>query len=282
NYVFMVPGGKGKYVAIPMPYGLNVLPSIGRNIAASMLGNQKARKGAVNIAGSLFDAFNPLGGDRRSLPYQVVPTAVRPLLDVATNTTWTGRKIRPEQDVFGSKVANAELYYEQNSKIIRNISKFFNEISGGNRYTSGFLDFPLTPGEIEHLLQSATGGIGKTIKRVSDLVVKDKEELSLDSVPVLRRFVNSSNDYTTYEAFRANTEVVRDFERAKRERDVEWLKNNRWLMAAAEKFKQTQKITTAVNKSKLPEIKKRERILKEQKNFNKYFDKLKSKVLSKY
>jgi len=282
NYVFMVPGGKGKYVAIPMPYGLNVLPSIGRNIAASMLGNQKASKGAVNIAGSLFDAFNPLGGDRRSLPYQVVPTAVRPLLDVATNTTWTGRKIRPEQDVFGSKVANAELYYEQNSKIIRNISKFFNEISGGNRYTSGFLDFPLTPGEIEHLLQSATGGIGKTITRVSDLAVKGKEEFSLDTVPVLRRFVNSSNDYTTYEAFRTNTEAVRDFERAKRERDIEWLKNNRWLMAAAEKFKQTQKITTAVNKSKLPEIKKRERILREKKNFNKYFDKLKSKVLSKY
>jgi len=51
---------------------------------------------------------------------------------------------------------------------------------------------------------------------------------------------------------------------------------------ATEKFKRIQKITTQINKSKLSELQKRERLLKEMKGFNKYFDKLKSKVLSKY
>ena len=281
NFVFMIPGSKGKYVAIPMPYGLNVLPSIGRNMAASMFGQQTARDGAANMIGNLLDAFNPLGGDRRSLPYHVVPTAMRPFVDVATNTTWTGRKIRPEQEVFGSDVARAELYYADNSKVIREISKFLNEISRGDRYKSGFLDF-LTPGEIEHLLAQSTGGVGKTITRAADLVTKSKEELTLNTLPIMRRFVNSSNDYQSYEAFRTNAEMVKDFERAKRERDVEWLRDKRWLVPAVEKFKRTQKVTTQVNKSKLSELQKRERILKEMKGFNKYFDKLKSKTLSRY
>jgi protease II len=98
----------------------------------------------------------------------------------------------------------------------------------------------------------------------------------------MRRFVNSSNDYQSYEAFRTNAEMVKDLERAKRERDVEWLRDKRWLVPAVEKFKRIQKITTRVNKSKLSELQKRERILKEMKGFNKYFDKLKSKVLSRY
>ena len=281
NFVFMIPGGKGKYVAIPMPYGLNVLPSIGRNMAASMFGRQTAKDGAANMIGNLLDAFNPLGGDRRSLLYHVVPTAARPFVDVATNTTWTGRKIRPEQEVFGSDVARAELYYADNSKVIREISKFLNEISGGDRYKSGFLDF-LTPGEIEHLLAQSTGGVGKTITRAADLVTKSEKELTLNTLPIMRRFINSSNDYQSYETFRANTEMVKDFERAKREKDVEWLRDKRWLVLATEKFKRIQKITTQINKSKLSELQKRERLLKEMKGFNKYFDKLKSKVLSKY
>ena len=281
NFVFMIPGGKGKYVAIPMPYGLNVLPSIGRNMAASMFGRQTAKDGAANMIGNLLDAFNPLGGDRRSLPYHVVPTAARPFVDVATNTTWTGRKIRPEQEVFGSDVARAELYYADNSKVIREISKFLNEISGGDRYKSGFLDF-LTPGEIEHLLAQSTGGVGKTITRAADLVTKSEKELTLNTLPIMRRFINSSNDYQSYETFRTNTEMVKDFERAKREKDVEWLRDKRWLVPATEKFKRIQKITTQINKSKLSELQKRERLLKEMKGFNKYFDKLKSKVLSKY
>lgn len=281
NFVFMIPGSKGKYVAIPMPYGLNVLPSIGRNMAASMFGQQTARDGAANMIGNLLDAFNPLGGDRRSLPYHVVPTAARPFVDVATNTTWTGRKIRPEQEVFGSDVARAELYYADNSKVIREISKFLNEISGGDRYKSGFLDF-LTPGEIEHLLAQSTGGVGKTITRTADLVTKSKEELTLNTLPIMRRFINSSNDHQSYEAFRTNAEMIKDFDRAKREKDVEWLRDKRWLVPATEKFKRIQKITTQVNKSKLSELQKRERLLKEIKGFNKYFDKLKTKVLSGY
>lgn len=258
-----------------------MLPSIGRNMAASMFGRQTAKDGAANMIGNLLDAFNPLGGDRRSLPYHVVPTAVRPFVDVATNTTWTGRKIRPEQEVFGSDVARAELYYADNSKVIREISKFLNEISGGDRYKSGFLDF-LTPGEIEHLLAQSTGGVGKTITRAADLVTKSEKELTLNTLPIMRRFINSSNDYQSYETFRTNTEMVKDFERAKREKDVEWLRDKRWLVPATEKFKRIQKITTQINKSKLSELQKRERLLKEMKGFNKYFDKLKSKVLSKY
>ena len=140
----------------------------------------------------------------------------------------------------------------------------------------------MTPGEIEHLLAQSTGGVGKTITRVTDLVTKSEKELTLNTLPIMRRFINSSNDYISYEAFRTNAEMVKDFERAKREKDVEWLRDKRWLVPATEKFKRIQKITTQVNKSKLSELQKRERLLKEIKGFNKYFDKLKSKVLSKY
>lgn len=256
NYVLMIPNGGGKYVSIPMPYGLNVLPTIGRNMAATMFGRQSATDGALNIVGSVLDSFNPLGGDRRGLLHQVVPTAVRPFVDVATNTDWTNKKISPENY---NQLARSELHFKDTSKVIRDVSQFLNTISGGDRYASGFLDY-LTPAEIEHLITQHAGGVGAFMARSLDVLTKDTRELTFNRIPVARRFVNRTGDYHTFNAFWENDRLVNDFDMAKRERNIEWLKKNRWLSQLSEKMKRTKRIMAAIDKSSRDDFEKRENI----------------------
>ena len=97
------------------------------------------------------DSFNPLGGDERGLLSDAVPSAIKPFFDVWSNTKWTGKRLRPEQDVFGSEVAISELTYPSDSKAAKEFAKWLNEVSGGDRYNSGWATY-FSPGEIEHLI----------------------------------------------------------------------------------------------------------------------------------
>ncbi len=284
NYVFMIPGTKGKYLAVPMPYGLNVLPAIGRNMAASMFGAQSFADGAGNVIGAVANSFNPLGDDNRGLfsLATVTPTAVKPFLDIATNTTWTGRKLRPDQPAFSSKVARSELYFEQNSKILREVTKTLNELTGGDRYTSGFASF--SPADVEHLIESYLGGVGRFASRGLDTLARPLagEAPEPGNIPILRRFGGGATDYSTWQTFKENAETVEDFERARRERDTGYLKSNRHLLSAVALYKSVGKRITAIRKrSGLSEAEKQKLVLTAQKSFNKKFKEINDKALSK-
>jgi predicted RNA methylase len=282
NYVFMLPGTKGKYFAIPMPYGLNVLPSIGRNMAASMFGTQSFKSGAANVVGAVLNSFNPIGGDNRGFGYQLVPTAARPFIDIATNSSWTGRKIRPDRPAFGAKVARSELYFDQESKVLVKATKLLNELTGGDRYTGGFVS--LSPADVGHLLESFTGGVGRTLSRGADTVTRvvTGEAPELDNVPVVRRFGGEATDYNTWQTFKENSEIVEDFERARRERNIEYLRANRQLLPAVALYKNIGKRITMIRKKpSLSEPEKQKLILSMQKLFNKKFKEMNEKALSK-
>jgi hypothetical protein len=282
NYVFMVPGTKGKYFAIPMPYGLNVLPSIGRNMAASMFGVQSFKAGAANVVGAVLNSFNPIGGDNRGFGYQLVPTAARPFIDIATNSSWTGRKIRPDQPAFGAKLARSELYFDQESKVLTAATRALNELTGGDRFTGGFVS--LSPADVSHLLESFTGGVGRTLSRSADTVTRvvTGEAPELDNVPVVRRFGGEATDYNTWQTFKENSEIVEDFERARRERNIEYLRTNRQLLPAVALYKNIGKRITSVRKKpSLSEPEKQKLILSMQKSFNKKFREIRDKALSK-
>ena len=281
NYVFMLPGTKGKYFAIPMPYGLNVLPAVGRNMAASMFGSQGFGAGVSNVIGAVVNSFNPVGGDNRGFGFQAIPTAVRPFIDIATNSSWTGRKIRPDQSAFGSKVARSELYFDRDSKILREVTRALNELTGGDRYTGGFVS--LSPADVGHLIESYTGGVGRTISRGFDTAARlvTGEALELDNVPVIRRFGGEATDYNTWQTFKENAEIIEDFERARRERNVEYLKSNRRLLPAVALYKSTGKRISAIRGRKaLSESDKQKQVLAAQKSFNKRFRELQQKSLS--
>ncbi|MCK9492675.1 MAG: hypothetical protein M0Q24_11385, partial [Sulfurimonas sp.] len=182
---------------------------------------------------------------------------------------------RPDQPAFGSKVAHSELYYESNSKILRGATRVLNELTGGDRYTGGYVS--LSPADVGHLLESYTGGVGRTIIRGFDTVARitSGEAPDFDNIPVVRRFSGEATDYNTWQTFKENSEIVEDFERARRERNIEYLKSNRRLLPTVALYKNTGKRISAIRKRKnLSESDKQKQILATQKSFNKRFREL--------
>jgi hypothetical protein len=96
----IIPTGDGKYITIPMPYGLNILPNTGRIFTEYALdinenGFQKAKPGKYAMAWtkSLFSTFSPLGNQGLSLN-ALVPSAVEPIIGVGlTNKNSFGQTI---------------------------------------------------------------------------------------------------------------------------------------------------------------------------------------------
>jgi hypothetical protein len=135
----------------------------------------------------------------------------------------------------------------------------------------------LSPADVGHLIESYTGGVGRTISRGFDTAARlvTGEAPELDNIPLVRRFGGEATDYNTWQTFKENAEIIEDFERARRERNVEYLKSNRRLLPAVALYKNTGKRISAIRKRKtLSESDKQKQILATQKIFNKRFREL--------
>jgi hypothetical protein len=280
NYVLMLSGKK--YVAIPMPYGFNVLPSIGRNMAAFAMGGQGLMDSAANIFDAGANAFNPLGGgslkDTKDALKMFTPSGARPIVDIALNRKFTGRKVKPEQPAF---IPESQRYYEQTNKGLVGFFKWLNEASGGNKYERGAIDF--SPADVQYLFESYTGGAGKFINRSYDTAsrVLSGEEIQPENVPIIRRFYGKANDYNVSDEMRKHIQVAKIAQRAKRENNTEWLKNNKYALQINAALNTLQKETGRIEESNLSDAEKQSRIVSLQKRFNKFAREKVQKNLSK-
>jgi predicted RNA methylase len=284
NFIVMLPRTGGNYVSFPMAYGLNILPSLGRNASSYLFGDQTLRETGMNILGVGMGAFNPMGNDNRGLLANLTPTALKPLHDLTTNTKWSGRKIRPDQPVFGADLPQSELYFDQTSKHLVKFTKWLNEAFGGNKYEGSSLLTDLSPADIQHVFESFAGGAGKTIVRGVDTIDRAVrgEPVQIENVPVIRRFVGKARDFNVYDEFRANAQIAKRFETAKSDNDKEWLNNNREYAKIDVMFKNVQKAIKNLRKNKsLSDEARKEKQLLLQKRFNKNVRGIMQKNLSK-
>jgi hypothetical protein len=108
-------GGDLGYGTIQMPYGINFFSNIGYSIADVIRynnSNGKNGKSPEEAATFLAKAFtlhlNPFGGMQifeggvASLQ-AISPAMIDPAIQIATNTNWTGRSMRPENVYDGAK-----------------------------------------------------------------------------------------------------------------------------------------------------------------------------------
>jgi len=76
---FIIPTPDGKYLSIPYPLGLHILPNLGRITTEFVLGGGKnAGKKVANLTGSFMDAFSPVGSSGLSIQ-SVLPTVLDPI-----------------------------------------------------------------------------------------------------------------------------------------------------------------------------------------------------------
>jgi len=184
----VIPIGGKKYITIPMPLGLNVIPNTGRVITEWVLDDfRDPEKRVAEITGAFLDMFNPIGNAGWSIQ-TLAPTALDPLAALSENRDWLGRPIARE-DIVGTRPTPGHTRAKESaSTVSKALSWAINRITFGTDYKRGGLS--PTPDQIDYLIGQATGGVGRELQKV-DRTIRSTvtgEELPPYSIPLVGRF----------------------------------------------------------------------------------------------
>jgi hypothetical protein len=200
NFIFMTGGVNEKnepnYISIPMPYGYNILASIGHAIYDSTNTNKSKASIASNLVSSVLSAFSPIGMEESEstltgLTRTLTPTLAKPFVEITANENFFGGKIVYGQDGYATKKANANLGTDRTWEWTKNLTSWLNDVTDGGTYRSGAID--ITPQHIEHVLKFVGGGALQTALRTIDAGTKAAQgkEIARKDIPLLRRFYKS-------------------------------------------------------------------------------------------
>ena len=214
NFIIMLPpgvqtegaeevGSKGRYIAIPVQYGLNIFHLMGYQIA-DVLRNQrdKARgvdltKAGINMASAVAGSFNPFGGgvdlsNGSSIAQAIAPSLMDPVIQLATGTNGFGRNVAPSKGSFDTSPDSDNVNVRQEGGAAHRVAQWINASTGGDEYESGGVD--LSPGTLENVVRNLTGGTGMFIYDALSLSGKSTEmalggdpDVFVRDVPFLRK-----------------------------------------------------------------------------------------------
>lgn len=201
NICIYVPFTK-KWLTIPIAHELRPFYGIGE-IAYSTMNGKETTEDAVLKGVESFSGIMPIdwtgNGDDNVVNF--APTIVQPLVQVERNVDYFGKPIYKktpwnENDPEWSKA------YKGTNGLLVDVSKMLSE-AGATTDEFGVTSYPqhwysgdINPAIVEHLLESYSGGVGKTVngfgKTISMLWNEDARELR--NVPVVRKFLQSSDE----------------------------------------------------------------------------------------
>ena len=195
NFVMPIWNGKewnGKYIAIPLPLGYNVIPNTSRLITEAAIRFTEGKKvkpteTAFKIFESLLGAFNPIGNAGWSLQ-TVAPTVVDPFAAIMENKDWTGRRIAREDFNSLDPTPGFTRYKESSSTFSRELAEFMNSMSGGTQDAPGKIS--PTPDQIDYLIAQIFGGVGREALKIERTIRSQitGEELPPQAIPLAGRF----------------------------------------------------------------------------------------------
>ena len=188
---FVIPMPDGKYLSIPYPLGLHILPNVGRITTEFVLGGGKnAGKKVANMTGAFMDAFSPVGSSGLSIQ-SVLPTVLDPIAALESNKDAFGRPIYRE-DRATNPMPGYLRSRESASEISKQISYFLNLASGGGKYSKGFLS--PTADELDYIAGQLTGGVGRELIKTEQAIKAGVtgEELPTYRIPLAGRFIGDT------------------------------------------------------------------------------------------
>jgi hypothetical protein len=242
NLIIMLPPGvemdgaekvgmNGRYIKIPTPYGFNVFPVLGYQLADVMRYAQDRNRGAspakvgVRLLGAVAGAYNPLGGgfdvtNPVELGLAVSPTAGDLLIQLAAGVNSFGQPVgqmktpydpRPDSEIAGPREAGS---------VSQKIARWLNAATGGNAGRSGDID--VQPATINNLARTFGGGAGdflwSVLVNLPFKAVSPDAEIELREVPIAKAFagrVDKSNDMRRF--YENREAVLKEYNAAVRE-----------------------------------------------------------------
>ena len=191
HWIFMIPGGKGKYVKIPMPYGFNVPIVAGKLLEETTRGETPIWEGVSRLGGSVDKGFNPLSSG--SVMQFLSPTITDPIVQIAENKTFFGGPLKPEQDQYQSAIPESELYFKSVRPMSKATTQWFNRMTGGSDEVSGLVD--ISPEILDYLIDFMGKGSGRFLADVTTTTssLAQAKVPDIRHVPIVRKAVGETS-----------------------------------------------------------------------------------------
>lgn len=199
--------GNGKFITIPLPIELRAFYGLGEMAyQATIRGdydNDQIVYQAINQITELLP-INPLGNNG-DLVATMMPDVLSPFWQIYENKDFTGKPIYRD-NAFNKTMPEWTKAYNSTSDWLVNLSKWTNELAGGDDYKQADVLEPImnwNPTKVEHLFESYFGGMAKTFNQtaktlaggVESVIEGEKSDrLQWYSTPVLNRFINDASD----------------------------------------------------------------------------------------
>lgn len=211
-----------QWISIPLPVEYRAVYGLGELMTSTLSGKEHFTDGelANKIAGQVSQLL-PLdflegGGDMKAF----IPSAIKPFAEASLNTSWTGLPVYRDTP-YNKEMPEWTKAYKNANRYLVDLSETLNEISGGDKYTKGWIDrigirinrdieFRLNnPAQVEYVLEGYFGGIANTINRLTKMgeTILGQQEFDSKNFLVLNRILKNGDERTEYKA--VNNEYIR-------------------------------------------------------------------------
>lgn len=195
------------WISIPLPVEYRALYGMGELMTSTL--NGKEHYTGIEIAEQIAAQLSqilPLDLMNDGGLMGLVPSSIKPFAEVHENKSWTGLPIYKDTPWNKNMPEWTKAYKSANNELV-NLASALNEISGGDRYTKGFID--INPANIEHLLEGYFGGVASTIDKMTKTAetIAGTREYDPRSLLLVNRVVKSGDERTEYRA--VNNEYFR-------------------------------------------------------------------------
>jgi GGDEF domain-containing protein len=208
NAIFMVPGTKGGYAKIPLPWGYNFLWNLGTETSRIFTKkNYSPLNGAARMTSTFFNAFNPIASG--TLLQTLAPTVADPFVQVAENKNWFGGPLMPEENIFDNvPTPDSQRYWKSARTPSIWVSKTLNDLTGGDKIKPGLID--VSPETLDLVIDNIGGSALRFFSDTLNAPIKliKKEELQFHEIPFWRRVAGQKSEYSDQEKYFDNIERV--------------------------------------------------------------------------
>lgn len=198
------------FIKIPLAPEFRGFYGIGDMVASAMWGGENAKESwsnyAADLMGQIIDLspLDPVSYDGNVL-VSLMPNAIRPLVEIAQNVTFTGKPIYRESDFnkydpsFKKAYAGTPDFLLRYSKWINSIGNKYPEAQQGPVEQTAVGRYANNPAVIDHLLKSYLGGMYTLGSQIAGAITKASDEetrkdFKTADIPFFSKFVANPND----------------------------------------------------------------------------------------
>ena len=189
-----------KFTTIPLAYGLNMPFNLGRALSRYTRGEYTFGQMSDSIFGTTMETLSPFGAIENWESY-LVPTAGKPLAEMALNKNYRNDPIYKETPMYASRSgADAYTHWGTTGPVSKFIAQSINDITLGDEVESGLID--VSPDTLEYFYEYVIGGAGAFIGRSANLVAEvipaiatgDFSEINAYKIPFVRKVITQPSE----------------------------------------------------------------------------------------